>query len=168
MPKKGSKKAKSSKKATKKSSKKAPSKASKATVTEVLKATELYNSDTVYCQFDISDYKKSIKFYQEVLEWKPSKFSESSPDPDQIGWFEFELPLKGSFLGLGKPSDGKVKPSNSLVISVKDLKKFRATMDSKKANPSNITDVPDMISYLTVKDPDNNSIMFIAEPRIKS
>ena len=167
MPKSSSKKSTSSKKTPKKSTKKASTKPSMKTVEKILKATELYNSDSVYCQFDITNYKNSIKFYQDVLEWKPSKFSESSPDPEQIGWFEFQLPLEGAFLGLGKPQDGKVLPSNSLVISVKDLEKFRATMESKKANPSVITDVPNMISFLTVNDPDNNRIMFISEPRVK-
>ena len=168
MPKKSTKKGSSKKAASKKSvksSKKAPK--SSKTVEEVMKATELYNSDNVYCQFNVTNYKNSIQFYKDVLEWNPSKFSESSPDPETIGWFEFELPLKGAFLGLGKSQDGTVNPSNALVISVKDLEKFKQTMVSKKAKPSDITDVPNMISYLTVNDPDNNSIMFISEPRVK-
>jgi len=161
MPKKTSKKKSSSKKAVK-----MPVKTTEA-VKPAKKATELYNTDSIYCQHSISDYKKAIKFYTEILEWKPSKFSESSPDPDQIGWFEFELPVKGTFLGLGKPQDGKVVPSSSLVVSVKDLVQFKAAMESKKVVTSDITDVPNMISFLTVNDPDNNSIMFISEPRVK-
>lgn len=160
------KKAISSKKTTKKSSKKVSSKP--APIVEVLPVTELYDKTSVYCQFHVSDYKKSIKFYSEVLEWKPSKFSESSSDPETMGWFEFQLPLAGAFLGLGKSQDGSVNPSSSLVIPVKNLEQFKETMVSKKANPSEITDVPNMISFLTVNDPDNNSIMFISEPRVKS
>ena len=168
MPKKTSKKATSKKKSSKKvSSKEKSTSPAKTTTEKLIKATELYNSDSVYCQFDVSNYKNSIKFYQDILEWKPSKFSESSPDPEQIGWFEFELPLKGSFLGLGKSQDGSVTPSRSLVISVKNLEQFQQTMNSKKANPSEITDIPNMISFLTVDDPDKNSIMFISEPRVK-
>lgn len=166
MPKKSAKKVSSSKKSAKKSSKKVSSKP--AQKVEVVPVNELYDKESVYCQFNITNYKESIKFYSEVLEWKPSKFSESSPDPETIGWFEFQLPLKGAFLGLGKSQDGSVKPSESLVISVKNLEQFKQTMDSKKANPSEITDVPNMISFLTVNDPDNNSIMFISEPRVKS
>ena len=175
MPKKSTKKSSSKKttpnKTVKRSKKPAKSiskeiKTNKEAV-KVLKATELYNLDSVYCQFDVSNYKNSIQFYKDVLEWNPSKFSENSPDPETIGWFEFELPVKGAFLGLGKSQDGTVKPSSSLVISVKDLEQFKHTMETKKANPSNITDIPNMISFLTVNDPDNNSIMFISEPRVK-
>lgn len=175
MPKKSAKKkgkTTSSKKSPKKSSssKSLDKKEVSETKEEVklVPATELYVKDSIYCQFDVSNYQKSIKFYTEVLEWEPSKFSISSPDPDTIGWFEFQLPLEGAFLGLGKSQDGTVTPSNSLVISVKNLEKFKQTMVSKKANPSDITDVPNMISYLTVNDPDNNKIMFISEPRVKS
>ncbi len=135
---------------------------------KVKSAKELYNLDSVYCQFNVSNYQKSIEFYKEILEWNPSKFSSESPDPETMGWFEFELPLKGAFLGLGKAQEGKVTPSRSLVISVKDLEQFKKTMESKKAKPSEITDVPNMISFLTVNDPDNNSIMFISQPRVKS
>ena len=135
---------------------------------KIVNVSELYNSDSVYCQFDITNYEKSIKFYKEVMEWNPSKFSSSSPDPETISWFKFELPLKGAFLGLGKAQDGKVIPSRSLVISVKDLEEFKRTMESKNAKPSDITDVPNMISFLTVNDPDNNAIMFISQPRVKS
>ena len=158
---------KAKKTSTKKPSSKKPSPKPKQEST-VEKATELYKTDSVYCQFDISNYRNSIKFYKEVLEWNPSKFSQNSPDPETIGWFEFELPLKGSFLGLGKPQDREIVPSRSLVISVKDLEKFKQTMQSKNVNPSEITDVPNMISFLTVNDPDNNSIMFISEPRVKT
>lgn len=180
MPKKSAKKSakkstkKSAKKPLKKSSKKPLKKSSKeefSTTTpkvEVVPVTELYDNESVYCQFNVSDYAKSIKFYSEVLEWKPSKLSESTPDPDTIGWYEFQLPVKGAFLGLGKAQDGSVTPSRSLVISVKNLEQFKQTMVSKEANPSEITDVPNMISYLTINDPDNNSIMFISEPRVKS
>ena len=160
-------KKKAKKTSTKKTSSKKPSSKSKHEL-NVVKATELYKNDSVYCQFDISNYNESIKFYKEVLEWNPSKFSQSSPDPETIGWFEFELPLKGSFLGLGKPQDREIVPSRSLVISVKDLEKFKQTMQSKNAHPSDITDVPNMISFLTVNDPDDNSIMFISEPRVKN
>ena len=171
MPKKTTKKSsnsppKSSEKVTTaKSSKKASTKAKEE---KIAKVTELYNSDSIYCQFDITNYEKSIKFYKEILEWNPSKFSSSSPDPERIGWFEFELPLKGAFLGLGKAEVGRVTPSRSLVISVKDLEEFKKTMESKNAKPSDITDVPNMISFLTVNDPDNNAIMFISQPRVKS
>ena len=175
MPKKSAKKPKNSS-SSKKSSKKEVSRNKPADIEasktidqqKVLPATDLYNKESLYCQFDVTNYQKSIKFYTDVLEWKPSKFSESSSDPDTIGWFEFQLPLEGAFLGLGKSQDGKVTPSNSLVIPVKDLEQFKLTMNSKKANPSEITDVPNMISFLTVSDPDNNKIMFISEPRVKT
>ena len=162
MPKKTNKKSSSSKKVSSSSKKTSELKV------KVKSASEQYNRDSVYCQFMVTNYKKTIQFYSEVLEWKPSRFSEDSPDPDQIGWFEFELPLKGAFLGLNKSEDGKFTPSTSLVISVKYLEEFKATLNSKKANPSDITDVPNMISFLTVKDPDDNQIMFISEPRVKT
>lgn len=165
MPKKKAKKTVSSKKTTKKSSKK-PTTSSKEE--KVRTAKELYNLDSVYCQFDVSNYQKTIQFYKEILEWNPSRYSSESPDPDTIGWFEFELPVKGAFLGLNKASGGKISPSKSLVISVKDLEQFKKTMESKKVKPSEITDIPNMISFLTVNDPDNNEIMFISQPRVKS
>lgn len=162
MSKKSTKKAAAPKKTTKKAS--TPTKPS----VNVKTARELYNTDTAYCQYNVSTYTKAIEFYKEVLELNPSKFSEGSPDPETIGWFEFELPLKGSFLGLNKSQETPVKTSGSLVISVKNLEELKAIIESKKVKTSEITDVPNMISYLTVNDPDNNSVMFISNPRIKS
>jgi hypothetical protein len=162
MPKKTAKKEPSSKKVSKK-----PSAATKVNL-ESVNISEMYDKNSVYCQHSISNYKNSIKFYKEVLELKPSKFSEDGPDPDEIGWFEFELPVKGAFLGLGKPQSGIVTPSSSLVISIKNIGEFKEAMAKKNAKPSEIMDVPNMISFLTVNDPDNNSIMFVSEPRVKS
>lgn len=171
MPKKTAKKSSASKRSSKKASvsvKKIekPSSTTKAAL-NVKSAKESYKTDSLYCQYNISNYKKAIDFYKNILEWSPSKFSEGAPDPEEIGWFEFELPLKGSFLGLNKSQETPVKTSGSLVISVNSLEDFRTTMESKGIKASDITDVPNMISFLTVNDPDNNSIMFISEPRIK-
>ena len=158
---------KTSKKASKKASKKESSTQATTKESKVESIVKLYNSDSVYCQIPVTNYKKTIKFYNEIVELEPSDFSKTVSDPAAIGWYEFKLPVKGSFLGLNHATSGSVTPSNSLVLSVNNLDKLFDTLKKKNANPSDIIDVPNMISFTTIKDPDQNSIMFVGEPRIK-
>ena len=132
----------------------------KTTTTESL--TKLYDSNSVYITHWIRDYKVSKKFYTEVLEIPVNI------EIPQAGWYEFKLPVKGSFLGLSQHREGEFKTADSLNISIKDVEKVKATLESKGVSTSDIVDYPDMISMISIKDPDENHIFFIGPPRVKS
>lgn len=143
----------------KKITKKKPT-SKKTPTTESL--AKLYDSKSVYISHWIRDYKVSKKFYNEVLELPINM------EIPQAGWYEFKLPVKGSFLGLSQYREGEFKIADSLNISIKDVEGVKATLESKGVSTSDITDYPDMISMISIKDPDENHIFFIGPPRVKS
>jgi predicted enzyme related to lactoylglutathione lyase len=110
--------------------------------------------------------EKAKEFYINILELEISYEA-----PPEFGWLEFKLPVKGSFLGLGKHNEeqqGPFKSVNVLNISVSDLKQAKKALESKGIETSDYLDIPDMISMFHIKDPDENDISFIGTPRVKS
>ncbi len=140
--------------------KKAPSK--KATAKTLLK--DLYETSSVYTSYLIRDYAKSKRFYHDILELPINL------EIPEAGWYEFMLPVEGAFLGLSqyREEQGEFQTANSLNISVKNIKTVKETLETKGLHTSDIFDLPDMISMITVQDPDENNIHFIGPPRIKS
>ncbi len=134
----------------------------KAPVKETM--SKLYDKTSVYTTQFIKDYKTAKKFYNEILELPINL------EIPEAGWYEYKLPVKGAFLGLNQHTEkhGEFVPSNSLNISIKDVEKAKATLDSRGVTTSDIMDMPDMISMITVTDPDENKVHLIAPPRIKS
>ena len=65
------------------------------------------------------------------------------------------------------PPEKKVVYDN-LVISVSNLDKFREILTSNHIESTEIKDVPNVLSFLTVKDSDGNKITLLADPRVKS
>lgn len=126
---------------------------------------DLYRSDLTFCNYNTTNFQNSIKFYTEGLGLDPSDFSKKNPIPETDGVFEFNLPVKGAILSLSYLPKEKFKAYDNLVISVSDIEKFKEMLTSKNIESSKITDVPNLLSFLTVKDPDNNIIMFIADPK---
>jgi hypothetical protein len=53
-------------------------------------------------------------------------------------------------------------------MDVEDLDSCKTYLESKDIDTSDITDIPDMVSYFNLKDPEGNPIQVVAEPRVKS
>jgi hypothetical protein len=125
---------------------------------------KLYDKNSVYTTHVIKNYDLSRKFYSETLEF-PVNF-----EAPEAGWYEFKLPVKGAFLGLSQyqENQGEFVPANSLNVSIKDVEKVKSTLESRGITTSEIFDIPDMISMITITDPDENKVHFIAPPRVKS
>ena len=137
----------------------------KTTPKKVEKAESLmktYSSESVYITHLIRDYKTSKKFYNELLELKVNL------EIPEAGWYEYQLPVKGAFLGLSQYREGEFHSANSLNISVNDIDKTKASLDDKEIPSTEIIDLPGMISMITIHDPDGNKIYFIGPPRIKA
>ena len=53
-------------------------------------------------------------------------------------------------------------------MDVEDLDACKSYFESKGIEASDITDIPNMVSYFNLKDPEGNPIQVVAEPRVKS
>ncbi len=123
-----------------------------------------YRKDSVYFQYYVTDFGRARKFYGDVL-----GFNIAWDMGDDVGWIEYALPVKGAKIGLNLVTEGKVKPSSAkLTLDVTDIEKMKDYLTSKGVKTDEITDIPNMVSYFNIKDPDGNPIQIVAEPRIKS
>ena len=130
------------------------------------KITNYFNG-TIFIQYESSDFKKTIDFYEKGLDLEPSDFTKNGPNPDKVGLYEFQLPSKGAILSFSKAQEGKIKVNDNLVIMVTNIDSLRDDLMSKQIVASEIKDVPNLLSFFTVKDPDSNIVMFISDPRKK-
>ena len=66
-----------------------------------------------------------------------------------------------------KSSNDKFLFSHNLVIFVENITSLREVLTKKQISATEIKDVPNLLSFFTIKDPDGNTIMFMSEPRTK-
>lgn len=128
--------------------------------------TDLYTG-TIFIQYESTDFQKTFKFYHEGLGFDLSNFSKQTK-PEDVGLIEFNVPAKGSILSFSKKSADNIRVNDSLIIEVTDIDKLKEKLTTRHISASEITDVPNMLSFMTVKDSDGNSIMFISDPRQKN
>jgi predicted enzyme related to lactoylglutathione lyase len=123
-----------------------------------------YRKDSVYFQYYVTDFGRARKFYGDVLGFKTT-----CDMGDDVGWIEYALPVKGAKIGLNLLTEGKVKHgSTKLTLDVTDIEKMKDYLSSKGVRTDEITDVPNMVSYFNINDPDGNPIQIAAEPRVKT
>ena len=121
-----------------------------------------YKDDMVYFQYDVSDIERAKTFYNEIFGLEV-KFDGGA----EVGWTELELPT-GARLGLNLRKDGKVVPgSGTLTLQVHDLEQTKSYLESKALEVSEITDLPDMVSFMNTNDSEGNQIQIISDPRVK-
>jgi predicted enzyme related to lactoylglutathione lyase len=122
-----------------------------------------YRTNSVYFQYVVTDFNKARKFYGDILGFKTAWDM-----GDEVGWIEYALPVKGAKIGLNLLTEGKIKHGSAkLTLDVTDIEKMKDYLTSKGVKSDDITDIPDMVSYFNIKDPDGNPIQIVSEPRVK-
>ncbi|MHA1577424.1 MAG: VOC family protein [Candidatus Thorarchaeota archaeon] len=123
-----------------------------------------YKEDSIYFQYAVTDYERSKKFYEEIL-----GFEKVFDAGAEVGWVEFALPVANARLGLNVNPEAKIiQGSGVLTLNMADLDKTKSYFDSKGTETTDIVDIPDMVSYFNISDPDGNRIQIIADPRVSS
>jgi len=132
---------------------------------DLLMTTKLpYRKDSVYFQYNVTDFGRARKFYGDVLGFKIAWDM-----GDDVGWIEYALPVKGAKIGLSLLTEGKVKHGSAkLTLDVTDIEKMKDYLSNMGVKTDEIIDIPNMVSYFNIKDPDGNPIQIVAEPRVKS
>jgi len=123
-----------------------------------------YKEGSVYFQYQVKDFDRAKKFYSEIM-----GFDITWDGGAEVGWAEFALPARGAKLGINLIRDGEHRQgSGTLTLDVDDLDACKTYLESKGLDTSDIMDIPDMVSYFNLKDPEGNPIQVVAEPRVKS
>ncbi|MGY5872405.1 MAG: VOC family protein [Candidatus Thorarchaeota archaeon] len=123
-----------------------------------------YKKGSVYFQYQVKDFDRAKKFYSEIM-----GFDITWDGGAEVGWAEFALPAEGARLGINLIRDGEHRQgSGTLTMDVEDLDACKTYLHGKDIETSEITDIPNMVSYFNLKDPEGNPIQVVAEPRVKT
>jgi len=112
----------------------------------------------VYFQLRVDDLERAKNFYEEVFGLEVSWYV--SPD---AGWCELHLPGGSPRLGLNAGGEGGV-----LTFEVTDLEATKVYLEGKGLEATEVTDVPDMVSYFNTVDSEGNKLQIVSEPRVKT
>ncbi|MFW9923504.1 MAG: VOC family protein [Candidatus Thorarchaeota archaeon] len=118
----------------------------------------------VYFQVKVDDLIRARDFYTNTFDFDVSFFI--SPE---VGWCEIQLPGEAR-LGLNLRGKDEKKSLNYgiLTLEVEDLQAGWNYFKDKGLKPTEIVDVPQMVSYFNIKDSEGNTIQIVGEPRINS
>jgi len=123
-----------------------------------------YSKDSVYFQYDVKDFNRAKKFYEEIL-----GFEKTWDGGEEAGWAEFALPISGAKLGLNLKKEGELdRGSGTLTLVVDDLDVTKKYLGGKGVEATEIVDIPDMVSYFNIEDTEGNPIQVVADPRVKT
>ncbi|MHA2247788.1 MAG: VOC family protein [Candidatus Hodarchaeales archaeon] len=122
-----------------------------------------FKNDSIYFQYNVKDFDRAKKFYTEIL-----GFEIIYDGGSEVGWCELALPVKGAKLGLNLKREGEITlGSGTLTFDVTDLDATKSYLESNNVKTTDITDMPDMVSYFDINDSEGNRIQIVAEPRVK-
>jgi predicted enzyme related to lactoylglutathione lyase len=123
-----------------------------------------YKKGSVYFQYQVKDFDRAKKFYSEIM-----GFEITWDGGTDVGWAEFALPADGARLGINLIQEGEHRQgSGTLTLDVWDLDTCKTYLTEKGVDTSDIIDIPDMVSYFNLKDPEGNPIQIVADPRVKT
>ncbi len=122
-----------------------------------------FKEDSIYFQYNVIDFDRAKKFYTKIF-----GFEITFDGGSEVGWCELALPVKGAKLGLSLKREGEITPgSGTLTFDVADLDTTKSYLESNNIKTTDITDIPDMVSYFNMYDSEGNMIQIVAEPRVK-
>ncbi|MHA2297579.1 MAG: VOC family protein [Candidatus Hodarchaeales archaeon] len=120
-----------------------------------------YRENSIYFALNVTDINRAKKFYQDIFDLKIG-----FDGGEEVGWCELELPVKGAKLGLNLQREGEIKPgSGTLTFDVTNIDATKEYLESKKVKTTEITDLPDMVSYFNMNDSEGNIVQIVGEPR---
>lgn len=107
------------------------------------------------CVYQVSDIKRSIDWYTNVLGFKLIYHMQ------EMGWCELASEVKCVNVGLSQVEEPNVGLSAKLTWGVKDIDLARKIVESKKVRFDGPTqEIPGMVKLATFFDPDGNPMMF--------
>jgi len=120
--------------------------------------------DRMIFQIKVRDLERAKKFYEEIF-----GFTNIWYEGAEVGWTEFDLPGDSPHLGLNSVEEGEEFEMDSGVftIQVKNLAETKKYLEQNKIETSDITDIPNMVSYFNMTDPEGNRVQIVSDPRIK-
>ena len=119
--------------------------------------------DRMIFQIKVRNIELAKKFYEEIFGFENIWY-----EGPEVGWTEFNLPGDSPHLGLNSVEEGEEFDMDSGVftIQVKNLEETKKFLEKNGIETSEITDIPDMVSYFNMTDPEGNRVQIVSDPRI--
>ncbi len=106
------------------------------------------------CALPVSDLKRSLAWYQEVLGFKLLYHME------EMAWAELETEVARVNLGLSEVEKVEVQGGPTLTFGVKDIEHARKRLESQKVRfDGDIMTIEGMVRLATFYDPDGHKFM---------
>jgi catechol 2,3-dioxygenase-like lactoylglutathione lyase family enzyme len=122
------------------------------------KPSPLGYTSSLTVSYQVSDIKKSIEWYRNVLGFNLLYHVE------EMGWCEMMTELKGVNIGLSQVEKPNVGLAGKLTWGVKDIDLARKMLEGKKVRFDGPTqEIPGMVKLATFFDPDGNPMMFFQD-----
>jgi predicted enzyme related to lactoylglutathione lyase len=127
------------------------------------RADEVGYNGGMTCTLSVTDLKKSVAWFQDVLGLNLEYLLE------EMGWCELKSPTAGVWIGLSQVEAVKTGGGSTVVFGVADIDHARRELEKKdvRFDGDTIT-IPDMVRLCTFFDPDGNTFMFyqsLAQPQ---
>jgi predicted enzyme related to lactoylglutathione lyase len=125
-----------------------------ATATTIQAIARVGMTNGVTISVDVSDYKASKAFYQDILGF------EMTYELLEYGWCEFRTATADVTIGLSKVEEVKVNGGMSPVFAVTDIEQTRSMLEAKgvRFDGPNRT-LPGLVILATFYDPDGHTFM---------
>ena len=119
--------------------------------------------DRMIFQIKVRNIERAKKFYEEIFGFENIWY-----EGPEVGWTEFNLPGDSPHLGLNSVEEGEEFEMDSGVftIQVKNLEETKKFLEKNGIETSEITDIPGMVSYFNMTDPEGNRVQIVSDPRI--
>jgi catechol 2,3-dioxygenase-like lactoylglutathione lyase family enzyme len=125
---------------------------------EAHKASPIGYNGGLTCVYQVSDIKRSLDWYQNILGFKLIYHVE------EMGWAELASEVKGVNVGLSQVEKPNIGLCAKLTWGVKDIDLARKLVEGKKVRFDGPTqEIPGMVKLATFFDPDGNPMMFFQD-----
>ena len=111
-----------------------------------------------YFQIQVENLDRAKKWYEDILGLDSLFFA------SEVGWGEMQLPGGDPKLGLNLTDKTPEGNWGKLMLEVEDIYEAKKFMEAKGVDTSEITTVPEMVSYFDIKDSERNGIQIVSTP----
>lgn len=112
-----------------------------------------------YFQIQVRDLERAKSWYEDVFQLE-TLFFES-----KVGWGEMQLHGGDPKLGLNLVDNPQNNNWGKLMFEVEDIIKAKEYMEKKDIKTTEITTIPEMVSYFDIQDSEGNTIQIVAAPQ---
>ena len=111
-----------------------------------------------YFQIQVESLDRAKKWYEDILGLDSLFFA------SEVGWGEMQLHGGDPKLGLNLTDKTPEGNWGKLMLEVEDIYEAKKFMEAKGVDTSEITTVPEMVSYFDIKDSEGNGIQIVSTP----